>query len=158
MNQERIWDALLDAILDERPSEGLSLLRASQAEVASGGNIVDLDVALGEDLDLLRREHVLVVAQTELSSLVASPAHQLTGLLDEQHASVLSSYCLLDSHASLILDLDLLLVVENVVQGNVGVFDAALVDDDLVDLGRLSALPVVVPAPDEHLALAVDSH
>ena len=56
------------------------------------------------------------------------------------------------------LDLDLLLVVENVVQGNVGVFDAALVDDDLVDLGRLSALPVVVPAPDEHLALAVDSH
>lgn len=65
---------------------------------------------------------------------------------------------LLDSHAALVLDLYLLLVVEDVIKCNVGILGIALVHDDLVDRGRLRALAVVVPAPDEDLAFAVDGH
>jgi len=127
-------DALLDAVLNEWPCEGFAFLGAGEGQIAASSDVVDLYVAFGKDFDFLWSEHILIVSQSELTSLIATPAHELTRLLDQQHAPVLHSYRLLDSHATLILDLDLLFIIENMINRHIRISNAALVYDDLVDV------------------------
>lgn len=63
------------------------------------------------------------MTHTKLSSIVATPANKLIRVLDENKASVLDCYRLLDPHSTLVLDLLLLGFLDQVVNVDVRVFD-----------------------------------
>ena len=99
------------------------------------------------------------MAQTQLSFLVAAPTDDITSFLDQQHASILDSYALLDSQRAQVLICCLsILVSEDLLQIYLRILDGWLAEYDLIEVEWFSTLAIIIPAPRVHFAFAVDDH
>ena len=89
--------------------------------------------------------------------MISSPRNDFISFLNQKETSVFHCYCLLDPHATLILDLSLLVFVNNVVKIDLSIL-YRLSQDHLVLIWGFGALSVVIPAPRKDFAFAVDYH